>query len=234
MTKPRMREHLLKVREDVIIHVVNQLLADKGYDAMTVDEVAANAGLSKASLYTHFRSKEELAAAAMIRVMERAVAFVQSPAVLDEPTPLARLKAVVRWTLQVQLAGSMPALPAQNSTLRAYLSSSKSFTQLLIELSELLGASITLAQQRRELDPSLPGEVILFTLYARACDQVLQVLKASGQHADADIIEWVMQSCFDGLGGASVPAARDRRTTRPATKTTVRKTVSRKTSTRPK
>ena len=146
MTKPRMREHLLKVREDAIIHVVNQLLADKGYDLMTVDEVASNAGLSKASLYTHFRSKEELAAAAMIRVMERSVAFAQSELVLLEPTPLGRLKAVVRWTLQVQLAGSMPSLPAQNSTLRAYMSASKPFTKLLFQLSDILGEWILQAQ----------------------------------------------------------------------------------------
>ncbi len=208
MTKPRMREHLLKVREDVIIHVVNQLLADKGYDSMTVDEVAANAGLSKASLYTHFRSKEELAAAAMIRVLERAVAFAQSDAVLGEPTPVARLKAVVRWTLQVQLAGSMPSLPAQNSALRAFMSASKPFTQLLMQLSDILGAWIVSAQQHGELDADLPGDVILFTIYARACDQVLQVLKASAQHADADIIEWVMRSCFQGLGAAGAPKVR--------------------------
>ncbi len=203
MNKPRMRDHLLKVREDAIIHVVNQLLSDKGYDLMTVDEVAANAGLSKASLYTHFRSKEALAAAAMIRVTERALAFAQSDGVLAVTLPVDRLKAVVRWSLEVQLAGSMPALPAQNSALRAYMSASKPFTKLLMQLSDILGAWIEQAQRDGALDDTVPAEVVLFTIYARACDQVLQVLKASKQHTDAQIITWVLHTSFQGLTGSA-------------------------------
>jgi TetR/AcrR family transcriptional regulator of autoinduction and epiphytic fitness len=62
---------VLRVREDAIISSVNRLLADKGFDLMTVDEVAADVGIAKASLYKHFASKEALAAAAMVRVLER-------------------------------------------------------------------------------------------------------------------------------------------------------------------
>ena len=47
------REQLLRVREDAIVQAVNRLLATKGYDLMTVDEVAAEAGMAKASLYKH-------------------------------------------------------------------------------------------------------------------------------------------------------------------------------------
>ena len=57
---------MLRAREDAIVSSVNRLLADKGYDVMTVDEVAADVGIAKASLYKHFPSKEALAAAAMI------------------------------------------------------------------------------------------------------------------------------------------------------------------------
>ena len=67
---------MLQAREDAIMRVVNQLLAEKGFDAMTVDEVAAKVGIAKASLYKHFPSKEDLAAAAMVRVMRRAQTFL--------------------------------------------------------------------------------------------------------------------------------------------------------------
>ena len=49
------------------------------------------------------------------------------------------------------------------------------------------------------LNPTLPPEVVLYTLFARACDPVLSVLKASGQHSDADIIDMLLTTCFDGL-----------------------------------
>ena len=69
--RPTLREQQLKLREDVILREVNLLLAEKGYDLMTVDEVAARVGIAKPSLYKHFESKEALAAAAMVRLLER-------------------------------------------------------------------------------------------------------------------------------------------------------------------
>ncbi|MDQ8003011.1 MAG: helix-turn-helix domain-containing protein, partial [Pseudomonadota bacterium] len=69
--KPSFKAQMLQAREDAIVQTVNRLLAEKGFDAMTVDEVAASVGIAKASLYKHFPSKEDLAAAAMVRIMQR-------------------------------------------------------------------------------------------------------------------------------------------------------------------
>ena len=76
--KVSFKQQMLKAREDAIIEIVNSLLAEKGFEAMTVDEVAANVGIAKASLYKHFPSKEDLAAAAMVRVMQRAQSFLKT------------------------------------------------------------------------------------------------------------------------------------------------------------
>ena len=73
MAKVSFRTQVLRAREDAIIHAVNKLLAEKGFDTMTVDEVAAEVGIAKASLYKHFSSKEELAAAAMVKLLDRAL-----------------------------------------------------------------------------------------------------------------------------------------------------------------
>jgi len=51
--KRSFREQMHLAREDAIISAVNRLLAEKGFDAMTVDEVAAEVGIAKASLYKH-------------------------------------------------------------------------------------------------------------------------------------------------------------------------------------
>ena len=71
------KAQMLQAREAAIIQSVNRLLAEKGFDAMTVDEVAADVGIAKASLYKHFPSKEDLACAAMVRVMRRAQDFLK-------------------------------------------------------------------------------------------------------------------------------------------------------------
>ena len=200
MAKVSFREQVLRAREDAIVSSVNRLLAEKGFDLMTVDEVAADVGIAKASLYKHFTSKEELAAAAMIRILERALAFLDERITQSGDAPaIDQLKAVARWTMQVQLAGEMPSLPAQNSSLRAALTTNKAYIDRLMMVSDRLGGWSTAAQAAGALNPALPPEVILYTLFARACDPVLGLLKLTGQYSDEQIIELLLSTCFDGL-----------------------------------
>lgn len=191
------RQQMHLAREDAIIAAVNRLLAEKGFDAMTVDEVAAEVGIAKASLYKHFPSKEDLAATAMARVMQRAVAFLNE---LDGTlSPLERLRATARWTMQLQLAGQMPSLPSENSSLRTALAANGDYMDGLLYVSETLGGWIEAAQADGGLDQGLPAIAVLYTLYARACDPVLGFLKGSGQYSDDEIIDMVLRTCFEGL-----------------------------------
>ncbi|NVO07818.1 MAG: TetR/AcrR family transcriptional regulator [Rhodoferax sp.] len=197
VVKVSFKEQMLQAREEAIIRTVNLLLAEKGFEAMTVDEVAAAVGIAKASLYKHFPSKEDLAAAAMVSVMRRAQAFIATlPA---DAAPVDNLRAVVRWTMEVKLAGEMPSLPSQNSKLRAALVGNRDYMDGLMEVSDALGAWIEAAQAQGALNPDIPAIAILYTVYARACDPVLEFLKMGGQHDDAQIIGLVMSTCFDGL-----------------------------------
>jgi TetR/AcrR family transcriptional regulator, regulator of autoinduction and epiphytic fitness len=198
MNKPSFRERVLQAREDAIVASVNRLLAEKGFDSMTVDEVAADVGIAKASLYKHFASKEALAAAAMVNVLDRALAFLEQEAGRDG-TPVDHLRAVARWTLQLALAGEMPSLPSQNSTLRTALTQHRGYLDRVMMVSERLGTWITAAQDAGQIDPTLPPEAVLYTLYARACDPVLPFLRAGGRFSDEQVIEVVLSTCFDGL-----------------------------------
>ena len=49
VVKVSFKQQMLQAREDAIIRAVNLLLSEKGFDAMTVDEVAAAVGIAKAS-----------------------------------------------------------------------------------------------------------------------------------------------------------------------------------------
>ncbi len=197
-TKPSFKQQVLKAREEAIVASVNRLLAEKGFDLMTVDEVAADVGIAKASLYKHFASKEALAAAAMNRILARSMAYLQEVEQRGPTEPLARLQAVARWTMEVQLAGEMPSLPSQNSSLRAALMADVDYMGRLMAVSEKLGEWIVQAQADGQLSRHVPPEVILYTLFARACDPVLGVLKAGG-HSNEQIMDWLLDTCFSGL-----------------------------------
>jgi TetR/AcrR family transcriptional regulator of autoinduction and epiphytic fitness len=191
------KAQMLLAREEAIVQAVNRLLAEKGFDLMTVDEVASSVGIAKASLYKHFSSKEDLAAAAMVRILRLAQAFLA--ALPPGAKPLAQLKAVAAWMLTLQLAGEMPSLPSQNSSLRANLMGNKAYLDGLLQVSDQIGGWIEAAQKDGSLSAQTPPLVVLYTLYARACDPVPGFLKAGGQHTDEEIVELVLSTCFDGL-----------------------------------
>lgn len=195
--KPSFKQQMLAAREEAIIDVVNGLLAAKGFDAMTVDEVAFEVGVAKASLYKHFPSKEDLAAAAMVRVMQRGVG--QLSALDASAKAIDKLKAIARWMMQLKLAGEMPNLPSQNSSLRATLTANKAYVDALMAISDTLGGWIEAAQKAGHISNKLPAIAVLYTLYARSCDPVLEFLKASELYTDAQILDMVEMSCFDGL-----------------------------------
>lgn len=188
---------MLQAREQAIIQSVNRLLAEKGFEAMTVDEVAEDVGIAKASLYKHFASKEDLAAAAMAHLMAQAQAFLDGLA--PAASAVDKLRATVEWTMRLKLDGSMPTLPSQNSSLRAALMVHKGYMDGLMDVSDRLGAWIEAAQEQGTLNPQLPAIAVLYTLYARACDPVLEFLQASGLYSKDQIIAMVLTTCFDGL-----------------------------------
>lgn len=196
-SRPSFKAKMLAVREEAIVQAVNRLLAEKGFDLMTVDEVAAEVGIAKASLYKHFPSKEDLAAAAMTRVLQQAEVFLAG---LPPDAPAVdQLKAMVRWMVQLQLAGGMPSLPHQNSSLRTVLMQHKDYLNVLMRVSDQLGGWIERAQKDGALSSDLPALLVLYTLYARACDPVVEFLKEGGQHSHGEIVELVLRTCFDGL-----------------------------------
>jgi len=53
------QEHLARRRQEIIA-AAERVFDRRGYAAATVDEVAAEAGLSKGSLYNYFRNKQDL------------------------------------------------------------------------------------------------------------------------------------------------------------------------------
>jgi AcrR family transcriptional regulator len=207
-SRPTFRERMQAAREDAIVEAVNRLLATKGFDAMTVDEVAAEAGIAKASLYRHFESKEALAAAAMVRVLDRAIGHLDGGD--PQARPVALLEGAVRWTLGALLRGEMPVLPSENSSLRAALMGHAPYLDRLLAVSERLERWIMAAQADGSIDRTLPPVVVLYTIYARGCDPVATLLQSTGSFSDDEIVEMVTRTCFEGLraGGKKAPGAK--------------------------
>jgi TetR/AcrR family transcriptional regulator, regulator of autoinduction and epiphytic fitness len=198
-TEPKLsfKQQQLIVRENAIVDATNNLLAKKGFEMMTMDEVAAEVGIAKASLYKHFPSKEALAAAAMIRLLENTLAFVRG--LSSEQAPLDQLKSVLQWALEIRMKGGLPTLPTENTSLRETLLNNTRYISRLMDLNELMGQAIERAKSDGAIRKDLPTEVVLFTIYARSCDPTLDYLRMGDQYTEDQVIEFLMSTCFNGL-----------------------------------
>jgi AcrR family transcriptional regulator len=56
---------------DAILDATDRLLARYGYKKMTIDDLAAEVGIGKGSVYLHFASKQEIALSHIDRIIER-------------------------------------------------------------------------------------------------------------------------------------------------------------------
>ena len=198
MKKLTFKQRMMLERESLIIETVNHLLATKGYDAMTVDEIADTVGIAKASLYRHFPSKEALGMAALVDIMHKALEIINQLNATDQ-TAIDKLKALTQWAMRLKLAQKMPNLPSENSQLRELLIANDDYTNNWVMLAGSSGEWIEQAQAEGKLQSNIPGLAILYTLYARACDPVLGFLRSSQLYDDDEIIAIVTRTCFEGI-----------------------------------
>ena len=79
----------------------------KGYSATRIEDICAEAGLTKGSFFHHFRSKEDLALAAVAHWGARTSAFFADASYHDQSDPLDRLIAYVEFRKAI-MTGELP------------------------------------------------------------------------------------------------------------------------------
>ena len=96
------RETLADSRQE-ILRTAARLFQQRGYDATSMNDVAASLKLSKGGLYHHFQSKDEILFEIMNHAMDITEERVLSP-VRSIADPEERLRALIRLHMEVVLS----------------------------------------------------------------------------------------------------------------------------------
>jgi AcrR family transcriptional regulator len=94
-TSPRSGRPRDRQADRAILRAALHLLAEHGYDALTVEGVAAASGVAKTTIYRRYASKRELVAAALASLV------ADHPVAPETGDPRADLLAVVRSAIDV-------------------------------------------------------------------------------------------------------------------------------------
>jgi AcrR family transcriptional regulator len=93
MAEPARKRLPTSARRALIVEAAGRLFGDRGYDGVTLDEVAAAAGVTKPILYRHFEDKRALYLALLERHREDLGSF--AGAIPPEGPLTTRLRAVL-------------------------------------------------------------------------------------------------------------------------------------------
>ena len=194
------KDQAFRLREQAVLDVTTTLLASKGFDLMTMDDVAEGAGLSKPSLYKHFRSKEALATEVMIRLLDRALEHLaaQDP-VMDGK---ARLDNLMEWALRTRLEGGLPFLPSTSPHVRDMLMHSVRYSLRIYRLHKQLQQLVEQARTEGSIRNDLPTDVLLYAYYSRTCDPAVDYMKDFGRYDDDEIIACMRSIMFSGIAAS--------------------------------
>lgn len=195
--KERQREE----RGALILEAAHDLLAEKGYHEASLEEIAARVGISKATVYLHFASKEDLVAA----LIERQI--IEFMALIDQ---VAAEQTSVRARLEQILTRTYSGLGGKRAQVLLELDHSIGLTRSLIEKRAELKARTTQAtaritalfeqgQRSGELDPSLPTPIMVATFVGLLSLRGYEQLLSSSQVTPAELVAHVGRIFFQGI-----------------------------------
>jgi AcrR family transcriptional regulator len=125
--KTRSRRHGPRkgdLREQAILDVAEGLLAEHSFESWTVEELAKGAGLSRASLYFYFGSKQDVVTGLVARTVATLADGAAAPDVRSAESPKQAVHAAIQRTLAawsdhgrvmqaaVELSATIPAIGA--------------------------------------------------------------------------------------------------------------------------
>lgn len=145
-------------RDGVIRAAILRLLADVGYGALTMDAVAAEAGVGKATIYRRWRTKQDLVVDT-ISDLNRAGAELTDTGSLDGDLRalMHRMVAMIQGPTGAATLSLLSTIPHQPALARAFQEGP------LAVWRESFDALWARGEQRGEIRPGLAGSVIAET-----------------------------------------------------------------------
>ncbi len=195
------RERTRQLREAEIVDAARQLLGERGYHEMSMDEVAARVGISKATLYAHFSSKEDLVLTVIGRQMDTFIDHLEA-AQSGEASPIARLAAVLRLLVELRHAHACFNPSVEDVEVFHLVQRRADFLARMERGRRLLGNLVEQARRAGEINPALSTGVITAALLALALAPHYRHELASGHLSVHELAEALATLFLHGVRAA--------------------------------
>jgi AcrR family transcriptional regulator len=186
-----------KRTEEAILQATRELLIEVGVRGLTVEGVAARAGVAKTTVYRRWKSKEELALAVLLEMVNVIVAVPDLGNVHDELITFVNgAVRILGKTLMGRVMQGLVSDFASNEDLgRAFREQIVSLR--LAEVRRLIDRAIERGEVRPDVDPTLVHELLFGPVYYR--------LLLSGGKLDRRLAERIVGAVLPGIRAETKP-----------------------------
>jgi AcrR family transcriptional regulator len=180
---------------DSLLHVAVAVFNERGYDATSMDELAARLGVTKSAIYHHVSSKVELLRLALDRALDALFAVTEEPGATTGPA-ISRLEHVVRGSVRV-LADELPFVTlllrvrGNSAVEQAALQRRREFDLLV---TELVRAAEEEGDVRPDVDPALTSRLLFGTV-----NSLTEWYRPDRGLDAAALADALVTTAFDGL-----------------------------------
>jgi AcrR family transcriptional regulator len=161
-----LRERRKQLLREEILEAARALLSEKGYVAMSMDELAAQVGISKPTLYSHFTTKDDIVVETVVREMERFIALIESDA--SGQSPLQRLMLVMRKFIKLHAEKDRMEPQSWTPELFQLLCSREEALSCMRRIDAALIALVQAGVTEGQIDSQLDPPIIASAFFALA------------------------------------------------------------------
>ncbi|PTM53322.1 TetR/AcrR family transcriptional regulator [Desmospora activa] len=195
--KLTLKERQRQEREQFILQTAENVLMKKGYHHTSMDEIAANAGIAKGTLYLHFKSKDELVFAlvepklySFLNTVEEAKAYHGSS------------KEKLVFLIKKEMSGAFFQFVMKSYPDMASVFQGERGVQIQKVLSNIISGIIEIHEEGKAakiFDSAIPTEMMA-NLFMNIFDpHVYSESVKNGKVSKDDFIRYVIKMYFQGI-----------------------------------
>lgn len=192
MANASLKEQQRQLRREIILKTALALFIDNGYSDTSMDDIAANAGISKATLYQDFSSKDELTIHAVILDIHESEKVLL--AVTEDLPAIDKLEQVLRIAIERRIG----VLDTRILMLPKSITTDPRFREPFQRMSLYVSSLIDEAKRAGDISQEIPTPLI-----TQMINSIFQLdyesLFKSGNYTASHLSDMITAILFHGI-----------------------------------
>jgi len=198
-----LKEKQRKEREALILQAAEEVLLEKGYHAMSMDEIATRVGVAKGTLYLHFARKDDLVYRLFEEDMERILQLIKRVKTMDgdAKTKLAYIFESLYESFfdqHGQLLYTLYSSIEVNDALR------EKQHGVMRQLADFLATLLDEGKNDGMFTTFIPTEVMVRVFFSMLSPKAYQQLMAEKKMTSKELVRYVEYIYFRGITAPSL------------------------------